>query len=372
MDTPACPTRVIASAQSWIEGEAVRQLQQTASLPGMQLAVGMPDLHPGRGTPIGAAFASAGVLFPFLVGSDIGCGMGLWQTDLSRRKVKRDRWVERLRGLEGRWSGAQEHLLAAGLPQDLWPDSMGTIGSGNHFAEVQQVEEVADEAAFTLLGLEKDKLLLMVHSGSRGLGEEILRRHTDKHAAAPLHEGTEDAIDYLAAHDQAVKWASANRAGIAHRILDRLSAAGPRIVDINHNFVAREKLGDQDVFVHRKGAAPTNAGPVVIPGSRGALSYLVLPTGDGEKNLRSLAHGAGRKYTRHEAKARLRDRYRAEDLVQTALGSAVICEDRDLLFEEAPEAYKKIDQVVGDLVDAGVAKVVATFRPVITYKMRAE
>ena len=124
-------------------------------------------------------------------------------------------------------------------------------------------------------------------------------------------------------------------------------------------------------WLHRKGAAPHDCGPVVIPGSRGALSYLVEPTGDGENSGFSLAHGAGRKWSRTEARERMRERYRSEALLRTPLGNPVICEDRALLFEEAPEAYKKIDRVVADLVDAGACRVVATLRPLLTYKVRS-
>ncbi len=125
-----------------------------------------------------------------------------------------------------------------------------------------------------------------------------------------------------------------------------------------------------DGWLHRKGAAPHDAGVVVIPGSRGALTYLVEPVGDGTACGRSLAHGAGRKWNRSDARARMRERFRAADLLRTPLGSVVVCEDRDLLFEEAPAAYKRIDRVVGDLVDAGVCRVLATLRPVVTYKTR--
>src|SRR5215813_8890033 len=95
--------RVIASPESWIEGAAVQQLEKTATLPGMRLAVGLPDLHPGKGSPIGAAFAVDERIYPALVGNDIGCGVGLWQTGLRSRAIRREEWVDRLRGLDGPW-----------------------------------------------------------------------------------------------------------------------------------------------------------------------------------------------------------------------------------------------------------------------------
>jgi len=360
------PIRTITTAQSWIEGEALRQLELTAALPGMLFAVGLPDLHPGRGTPVGAAFLARDIVYPYLVGNDVGCGMGLWQTGLLRRKSKRDRWVDKLHGLERPWDGDGSALLAeAGVAPTGLDEALGTIGGGNHFAELQSVEDVLDSAAFALLGLEEDRLQLLVHSGSRGLGESVLRRHTDQRGADGL--GPDEMGTYLGQHDHAVKWAVVNRALIARRFMECIGATGERKLDLTHNNVVRRPEG----WLHRKGAAPSDQGPVVIPGSRGALSYLVLPRGDGEKNGWSLAHGAGRKYSRHDARERVKDKFRLEQLVQTELGSAVICEDRDLLYEEAPSAYKKIDAVVGDLVAAGVATVIATLKPIITYKVRS-
>ncbi len=111
---------------------------------------------------------------------------------------------------------------------------------------------------------------------------------------------------------------------------------------------------------------------VVIPGSRGSLSYLVKPTGDGESHACSLAHGAGRKWARIEARLRMRERFRVAELAQTGLGGRVICEERNLLYEEAPAAYKNIEAVIADLVDAGLASIIATLRPLLTYKMRKQ
>ena len=110
----------------------------------------------------------------------------------------------------------------------------------------------------------------------------------------------------------------------------------------------------------------------MIPGSRGSLSYLVKPLGEGESRAWSLAHGAGRKWARSEARLRMRERFGKEQLVQTSLGSRVICGERDLLYEEAPAAYKNIEAVVQDLVDAGLVSVIATFRPLLTYKCRSK
>jgi release factor H-coupled RctB family protein len=124
------------------------------------------------------------------------------------------------------------------------------------------------------------------------------------------------------------------------------------------------------VWLHRKGAVASDGGFVVIPGSRGSLTYLVKPIGNGESHAWSLAHGAGRKWARSETRLRMRERFRVPQLVQTPLGGRVICEQRELLYEEAPAAYKNIEAVIQDLVDAGLVSVIATFRPLLTYKTR--
>jgi release factor H-coupled RctB family protein len=124
------------------------------------------------------------------------------------------------------------------------------------------------------------------------------------------------------------------------------------------------------VWIHRKGAVAADNEFVVIPGSRGSLSYVVKPTGDGESHAWSLAHGAGRKWARSDARQRMRERFSISELAQTRLGGRVICEERDLLYEEAPAAYKNIEAVIRDLVDAGLVSVIATFRPLLTYKTR--
>jgi release factor H-coupled RctB family protein len=137
-----------------------------------------------------------------------------------------------------------------------------------------------------------------------------------------------------------------------------------------HNSITRSSAAAA-TWIHRKGAVASDNGPVIIPGSRGSLSYLVKPIASGELHAWSLAHGAGRKWPRSETRLRMRERFSVRELVQTALGGRVICEQRELLYEEAPAAYKNIEAVIQDLVDAGLVSVVATFRPLLTYKTRA-
>ena len=363
--------KIIASEQNWIEGWSIEQIKQTATLDGMKLAVGMPDLHPGKGHPIGAAFISEGIFYPYLVGGDIGCGMALWQTDIPKRKVKLDRFLKKLKDLDSPWEGDTDSWLQDyQLQTDEFDSSLGTIGGGNHFAELQQLESIKDENVFNEFGLNKDNLVLLVHSGSRGKGESILRQHTDKYSAGGLISDTPEAEEYLTKHDRALKWASANRALIANRFLSCLSADGELFVDVNHNTVTPVSYQNKNCWLHRKGASPSDQGIIMIPGSRGTYSYLVQPIGEQVENAYSLAHGAGRKWKRSEAKGNLSRRYKVEDLTKTALGSRVICEDKQLIYEEAPQAYKNIDVVIQDMVDANLINVVAVYRPVITYKTR--
>jgi release factor H-coupled RctB family protein len=359
--------KLVASAANWIESAAVDQLNKTAKLPGVTLAVGLPDLHPGRGIPIGAAYAVEGWLYPALVGNDLGCGIGLWETSLRSSKIRRESWADRLRGLEEPWDGDcgvwfGEH----GAKPCGYESALGTIGGGNHFAELLSIERVASDQ----IGLDSGRVYLMVHSGSRGFGEEILRQHVDRFGFQGLAEGSTEAEQYRARHDHAVLWAAANRALIAARVLRRLASEGQRVLDICHNWIERREVAGRPCWLHRKGAAPSTAGPVVIPGSRGAFSYVVAPKDASERSAWSLAHGAGRKWSRSDSRGRLEKRFRAVDLLRTGLGSHVVCDDKQLLFEEAPQAYKNIDVVVEDLVREGLAEVAAVLRPLVTYKTR--
>lgn len=361
---------IIASNKNWIESEAIEQLQNAAKLEGIKMAVGLPDLHPGKGYPIGAAFISKDWIYPQLVGNDIGCGMGFWETNLKAQKLKLDKWSSKLHDLESSWDGdIQSWLNERNIEQTDFDKSLGTIGGGNHFAELQKIEAIPDEGSFVALGLNKQNLYLLVHSGSRGLGDSILHSHTVVHGHQGLHKNTIEAQQYIDRHNKAVQWAEANRALIAHRFLSRLGSDGKLILDVNHNTVTAEKIGDYAYLLHRKGATPSTQGLVIIPGSRGDFSYLVEPIGSQDDNAYSLAHGAGRKWKRSDAKGKLAN-YKQDDFCKTPLGSRVICENKDLIFEEAPQAYKNIETVVQDLLDRHLIKVIAILRPVITYKTR--
>jgi release factor H-coupled RctB family protein len=133
--------RLFASAQSWIEGEAVRQLYATAKLDGVRRAVGFPDLHPGKGTPVGAAFVTKGVIYPHLIGGDIGCGMALFKTDLVRGDVKLDRWAKLSFNLEHPWDQfAGDFLAERDLESTGFDSALGRIANSSRVASLRHSE----------------------------------------------------------------------------------------------------------------------------------------------------------------------------------------------------------------------------------------
>ncbi|WP_206238884.1 RNA ligase RtcB family protein [Novosphingobium terrae] len=360
---------LIASDPARFDPLALDQLQATARYGGMARIVGLPDLHAGNGIAVGAAFWSPDRIWPHLVGSDIGCGMALWETDCSLRKFRLGSIERKLHGLDAPWPGDGAAALAdAGLPADLASPALGTIGGGNHFVEFQRIEEMVDEARFAALGLRQDRVWMMVHSGSRGLGQAILQAHRQAEITEGIAASSPAATAYLAEHDAALDWAVLNRRIIAERFCACLGLTGRRVLDICHNSVTPHQSG----WLHRKGAAPADRGLVTIPGSRGDFSYLVEPIADkADHALHSLAHGAGRKWSRKDAHARLSRRFKVADMQRTDLGSHVICEDRRLIFEEAPDAYKDIAMVIANLEQAGLIRVIARLRPLLSYKTRA-
>ncbi|OHV30047.1 MULTISPECIES: RNA ligase RtcB family protein [Pseudofrankia] len=353
---------VFASPASWIESDAVAQCHQVAALEGMIHVAGMPDLHPGKGAPIGAAMASS-VLYPTLVGSDIGCGIAVFPIRLGRaapEKLARrfpdlDRALDPERDVDDpAWDAARGDIPAG------HGDGLGTVGRGNHFVELARIATVDELEHAGRLGLAVGDLVLVVHSGSRGLGERILRAHTEVHGAGPAP----DPAAYLAAHDDAVRWGSLNRRLIAARVAHALGTEPTEaVVDQCHNLV---EIRD-GVYLHRKGAAPGDGRDVLVAGTRGTASYLVAAHAGAAAN-HSVAHGAGRKMSRADALRRGRAKHTVEQLRRTPVGSLVICGDRQLLFEEAPTAYKRIEQVIADLVGHGLATPIATTIPLVTYK----
>jgi release factor H-coupled RctB family protein len=347
---------VIASERNWIDSRSIETLEKITRFKGVKRVIGLPDLSVGR-VPNGMAVLTEDRIYPHLIGGDIGCGMSLFAVPLKARKIKVEKFAKALSRLESL------DEIEVDMPHLGY--HLGSIGRGNHFAELHRVHAVVDREVFEALGLDVRWLYVLVHSGSRAYGQIVFDR------VAGAYEPSEglsvaEARIYLEAHDTAITHARQSRRMIALRLLKAIKAQAKLtcVSDTAHNSILRTEAG----WLHRKGATPTDQGAVLIAGSRGALSYLVMPTDRTELSCHSLAHGAGRKWERSSAEAKLRNRYTRSDLERTEIGSRVICPDKKLLYEEAPQAYKNIDVVIADLVDAGLATVVATFRPILTYK----
>jgi release factor H-coupled RctB family protein len=354
------------TAASWIEGAATQQLNEVATLPGMISVAGFPDLHPGKYGPAGMT-ALCERLYPQLIGNDIGCGMSLFELDMSLRKLKLDKAADQLRKLEEIELASQADRLAAlGMSADFFADSLGTIGGGNHFCELQAVADIIDPGAEGLI--DRQKLYLLVHSGSRGLGATIFREMLEDYGplAGGIELGTEAAVDWLLSHNLAVEWASLNRQMTAERAAQALRADVRMIADIPHNLV---RLTD-DRVVHYKGAAAVTDGAVApIAGSRATLSHLVRTTAGAEAAHWGISHGAGRKYDRKAMHGRAGATRSERDALRTnEWGGIAICDDRSLLIEEAASAYKDAGKVVAELASFGLIQPLATMKPLVTYK----
>lgn len=352
------------SSSAWIEGKAEDQLNYIATLKGIKEIVAFPDLHPGRYGPVGSAILSER-LHPQLIGNDIGCGMSLFALDLPARKLRAEKTAKRLRVLEGEWrEDAAGTLEDAGLSADLFPHSLGTIGGGNHFCEVQIADEIFDKALAGGAGIARNTAYLLVHSGSRGLGTHVFESIAESPADG-IDPGSIQGENYLRAHDQAVKWAALNRRIITQRAATAMRAQCRLISDAPHNLVETF----EGLWLHRKGAAKADMRLVPLAGSRDSLSYLLHPTGHIKRALSSLAHGAGRKHDRTSMHGRIgRNKSDKFKLQRTSFGGHVVCEDKQLMVEEAPGAYKNVAHVLKDLEAADLAHPVASFKPLVTFK----
>ncbi|WP_240478262.1 RNA ligase RtcB family protein [Photobacterium aquae] len=306
--------------------------------------------------------------------------MALWQTSAKISKIKIDKLAKQLENIESPLDDSWDSIISdgkqgKGIEDNRYDHALGTIGGGNHFAEFQAIEEVLDQQSLEVLGLDKKQLQLLVHSGSRGLGQSILMEHITEYSHNGIRVGSEGFQHYMTRHNTAVCWAALNRELIAKRFIAAIKADGRCALDVTHNAVTPTVIDNTTGWVHRKGATPSDQGYVIIPGSRGDYSYLVKPTTDVPTSedghiasLFSLAHGAGRKWKRGDCHGRLSHKYKREDLYKTALGSRVICGNKELLYDEAPQAYKKCETIIEDLLDAGLITLVAKLRPVLTFK----
>ncbi len=430
--------------------QSLGQAMNVATLPGIVgPSLAMPDIHQGYGFPIGGVAATdleEGVVSPGGVGFDINCGVRLVRSTLTRADVKgrMKQLIDQVfrdvpcgTGTEGRVklkhgdidavleNGARwmvehgygeprdtERAEAGGAMKDALPrkvsdrakergaPQLGTLGSGNHFLEIQYVDRVHDVPAATAMGIEKDQVVVLIHSGSRGLGHQVCTDYValmnqvmprygiqlpDRQLACapvPSSEGQ----SYLGAMAAAANFAWANRQGILHFLRDafrRVFDTEVRldlIYDVCHN-IAKEETHVVDgrrrkVLVHRKGATrafpakhpelPASYAdigqPVFVPGSMGTASWvLVGQPGAMAETFASVCHGAGRLMSRtavRKGKNITEERRKLEEA-----GILVRSESRDGILEELPEAYKDVDEVIEVVHNAGLAKKVARLRP---------
>jgi len=348
-------TTIITIEKNWLEHTAISQLDALANLDGVIKVVGLPDLHAGK-TPVGLALVTENKIYPHIIGNDIGCGMSFYSTEIETKKMKLKRWVTRLNHI--RELADIETVNPYDEPSPIY--DLGTIGSGNHFAEFQFINEIVDRKEFEQLTLDENMVYMLIHSGSRGYGHSIIKEFKEA-----VYTG-DGAKAYIEKHNDALRWAKRNRDVVADKLLDYLgyTPALQKIIDCDHNFLEKR----DGVFIHRKGAVSTEIGPVVIPGSRGSLTYIVKPAENLERVAFSISHGAGRKWARSLCKSRIRDKYDRDTIRQNKYKGQVVCHDTDLLFEEAPEAYKNIDTVIQSLLAYRLIKVIATLKPLLTYK----
>lgn len=349
---------LISSGKNWVEQAAIDQLHGVSRLDGVVRTVGLPDLHAGK-TPVGLAVLTQDRFYPHLIGNDIGCGMSLFTTGLKKKRFKVEKCVTRLNSIRELGDIPSPNPYGEECPiRDF-----GTIGSGNHFAEFQCLETVCDEAAVADLGLSSERVFLLVHCGSRGYGQEILSRF---YIPQGLEAGSAQADAYMDQHDNALLWACRNRLAVAEKLLGYLNVDDDvkSVAESCHNYVELTEEG----WLHRKGSVSTKQGAIVIPGSRGSLTYVCVPREDTRISLDSVSHGAGRKWARSLCRSRINQKYDRNSIRTTKLKSHVVCHDTNLLFAEAPEAYKNVEQVIDSLREYGLIDVIATLRPLITFK----
>lgn len=455
------PARVYGSKalfEAAFDDKSIEQLVNVSMLPGIvKYAMAMPDMHQGYGFPIGgvAAFdAEEGIISPGGVGYDINCGVRMLASPLDFEDIEpylsdlatalyrncpsglggdgavRLSWQDIDKVLEegARWAtrngyGTEDDLMRTegggclpwakahvvpdrakerGIPQ------LGSLGSGNHFLEIDVVDAIYDAEAADAFGLRKDQVVVQIHCGSRGLGHEVCSQYLRELQDAPRRYGipipdrelvaapvsSDEGQRYMAAMAAAANYAFANRQVLAAFV--RLSfeevLAGTvdawdlrQVYDVTHNIakIEEHEVSDKQrkLIVHRKGAtrsfpaghpelteAYRNIGqPVLVPGSMGTASYVLVGSQSGmELTFGSSCHGAGRTMSRRAATRKVRGEHVRSELQDQ--GIAVRAQSMRGLAEEAPLAYKDVSLVVDSVEGAGIARKVARVHPVAVVK----
>lgn len=342
----------------WVDGQALYQLDQLAQSQVITSISAFPDLHVGKYGPVGIAFNARHPL-PRVIGNDIGCGMSFFALDLKAHRIKLDKTAEKLRQLETfEAMDTSKRLEEIGLTSDLFSASLGSIGGGNHFCELQIIEETITHSS-----LEPGLVYLLVHSGSRGYGQMIIDSFENQFGKDPF--SIDAANTYQQSHDKAVAWASLNRRMVAERVAELLKADVKPICDVPHNIIEQTNQG----WLHRKGAARATGSLLPIAGSRDSLSYIVAPGAHVASSHFSVSHGAGRKYDRQSMTGRGVDGDKSRHTMsRNPWGGRIICEDKRLLNEEKGAAYKDIEMVIEQLRQRQLVVPIAAMRPLVTFK----
>jgi tRNA-splicing ligase RtcB (3'-phosphate/5'-hydroxy nucleic acid ligase) len=376
-----------------IEAEAMTQLRQLAALPFIHPngVVAMPDVHAGIGSTVGSVIVTDKAIIPAAVGVDIGCGMVAVKTSLKasdlpeslsalRSQIERDIPVgfnqyTRSEDIDDNWHEQYELFSrfrkvvdsTPGLSVGKYEAQLGTLGGGNHFIEVCLDEDQA--------------VWVMLHSGSRGIGNQIGRYYIDKakelcarwHVELPhndlayLPDGEPLLVDYVRAVGWAQDYALTNRAVMLRRTLAAMTrkidvpfTVDAEAINCHHNYVELENHYGRNMYVTRKGAIRAREGDLgIIPGSMGQRSYIVKGKGNKESYC-SCSHGAGRAMSRTEAKKR----FSLTDLIEQTKG--VECRKDADVIDEIPGSYKDIDVVMKNQED--LVEVVSTLKAVLCVK----
>ena len=439
-----------------LRDKSIEQLLNIATLPGIQkYALAMPDMHEGYASPIGGVAAiriSDGIISPGIFGYEINWGTQGLKSSYSEKEIRP--YLENLaaeiqkevpsglgKGRTIKLSVAEiDKILNGGIPhlaeqgygneediencesrgrlpwadalavssraKDRGRDQVGTLGSGNHFLEVQKISEIFDEKTAEVFGLFKDQIIIMIHCGSRGLGHQVCSDYLREFitlmerkykinvpdrefACVPFNSS--EGQRYFSAMAASANYAWANRQMITHfirkswvAVLGDKTSALTVLYDVAHNIIKRENYlinGEEtELAVHRKGATRAfplghpeipekyrSVGqPVLIPGSMGTASYILVGQKTGESAFYSSCHGAGRTMSRHEAMRRVSGQAVVRELKEK--GIIVKCLNYRGIAEEAPLAYKNIDNVVEVVHNAGLSKKVAKLVPLAVIK----
>ncbi|MBI1974839.1 MAG: RtcB family protein [Parcubacteria group bacterium] len=446
------PARIYASEKmlgELFKDRSLWQLINLTTLPGVhKYAFVMPDVHEGYGSPVGGIAATRvedGIISPGMIGYDINCGVRLLRTRVSYEEVKakipaltdaifrevpsgvgrggwmklKDKDFDQVLTRGAQWMVEQGHgnqndleyaesngvlvgadsTLVSEHAKNRGRDQLGTIGAGNHFVEVQRVDEIFDEEAARALGLTRGEVTILIHCGSRGLGHQVATDYiklmmgampkykislVDRELACAPSRSPEGQ-KYFAAMKAAANFAWANRQFIMQEVREAWktvcgeSYGMPELVyDVAHNIGKLEEYDGVKVLVHRKGAtrafppghseipadyAKSCGQPVFIPGSMGTASYVLVGVEQTMKEaFGSSCHGAGRVMSRTKAKQIVRGETLREQLERQ--GVSIRCGSMAGLAEEAPLAYKDVEAVVDVVANAGIAKKVARLKPV--------